>query len=573
VETVDISVLVTNLRAAREYASQCKANHPELRENYLTGLANAIVISRCPYMDSPKMTHEKAKRVAHEIIELKKRERRRRMYRQIGGVLQPESLNRGGLARIYIPASSQDPYPGGPDPKTWKGEWSTITYPEEIARHTCAANSRQYHQAVNTPFASDPLAGYFDPAPNSAGTNRILQGELPPDSILDQLQPETVLLLQQMKKQQPLPPQAIKVVITKEEFISCYNAVQEKTSSSPSGRHVGHYKAAAKSDLLSDMHARMMSIPFAAGFSPKRWHKVIDIMLEKDAGCPYIHRLCILALLESDFNQAVRILIARQLGFRMEDHGLVPDMQYGSREGRQCISAVLNKQLTHDIVRHRKAMAAFIENDAIGCYDRMANNLLIIELRQLGLPASAAVALSETWDNATHHIKTKYGVSEAFYKNCIEKGLFGPGQGSTLGPFLWLILFTLIVNSMEPSSPKLSLKSTDSAIAITDIGEAFVDDSFLGCTSTYEIDSSLTCEDNRTREEQQTVAGLTKLAQQWERLLYGRVSMPKQKFLVFNFMAMVQNRHCKITYIRPSTGSIETHLRRRSRVSSGSAQN
>jgi hypothetical protein len=103
----------------------------------------------------------------------------------------------------------------------------------------------------------------------------------------------------------------------------------------------------------------------------------------------------------------------------MEDNGLVPDMQCGSREGRQCISTVLNKQLTHDIICHKKATAAFIENVAVGCYDRMANTLLIVEMRRLGLSSTAAAALSDTWANATHHIKTKYGIPTTFYKNCL----------------------------------------------------------------------------------------------------------------------------------------------------------
>jgi hypothetical protein len=65
---VPISDLVANLRAAREVAAQCKASHPELRENYLTRLAEAIVSARCPFLDAPRMAHEKAKRVAQEIV-------------------------------------------------------------------------------------------------------------------------------------------------------------------------------------------------------------------------------------------------------------------------------------------------------------------------------------------------------------------------------------------------------------------------------------------------------------------------------------------------------------------------
>jgi hypothetical protein len=79
------------------------------------------------------MTHQKARRLVHDFREIKKREHRHHMYRQIGGVLQPESLNQGGSARIYIPASSPEPYPDGPDPTLWKGEWATVSHPEGIA--------------------------------------------------------------------------------------------------------------------------------------------------------------------------------------------------------------------------------------------------------------------------------------------------------------------------------------------------------------------------------------------------------------------------------------------------------
>jgi hypothetical protein len=55
----------------------------------------------------------------------------------------------------------------------------------------------------------------------------------------------------------------------------------------------------------------MMNIPLTAGFSPNRWRQIIDVMLEKKPGDHRIHRLRIVALQESDFNQSNRLAIGR----------------------------------------------------------------------------------------------------------------------------------------------------------------------------------------------------------------------------------------------------------------------
>jgi hypothetical protein len=143
----------------------------------------------------------------------------------------------------------------------------------------------------------------------------ILSGELPSPELLKLLQPETIQILRQLIQLKSMGPQEIRPEISVDNFISCYKHTHEKPSSSPSGHHVGHCKAACQDPTLAHLHSRMMSIPFQTGFSARHWRKVIDMMLQKDVGSPRIHRLRIIALLESGFNQAVRILIARQLGF------------------------------------------------------------------------------------------------------------------------------------------------------------------------------------------------------------------------------------------------------------------
>jgi hypothetical protein len=242
-----ISTFVSNLKSAIEHADACRKDHVALRIKYLEGLAEAIISKRCPILEEPRFVHLKAERISHEIRELKKRDHKRRMYKQIGSILHPETYNQGGLSRVDIPADGiGDPFPAGADPKTWSGDWNTITNPEDIAQHICATNSCHYHQAHDTPFASEPLSSYFGQAADSLGANHLLQGELPDDAILSLLQPETIQMLHTMSQPLPLSPLEVSIEITPDPFCSCYSTVKERTSSSPSGQHIGHYKAAAQ---------------------------------------------------------------------------------------------------------------------------------------------------------------------------------------------------------------------------------------------------------------------------------------------------------------------------------------
>ncbi len=380
---------------------------------------------------------------------------------------------------------------------SWNGPWKSITNPDNIALHVCAANHRQYHQAHITPFASEPLLSYFGYCGNKPGADALLAGQLPPSTILDSLLPETKQILTTLAQPGLTTPELPSSIST-QEFKALYKILPEAISSSPSGRHLGHYKVASSCDPLAEFHAKMMSIPYLAGFSPQRRHQVVDIILEKNPGDPKIHRLRIIALQESDFNQSNRLLITRPLMHHLEDNTLIPSiMQYGSRPGRHCHSAILNKQLTFEIIRQTKATAAFIENDVIGCYDRMVNPILILYLWRLGTNAQIAESLALTWENTVHRIKTKYGVSTECYTNTDNDLLYGPGQGSTWGPFLWLLYFILIATSIKSTTPRLHHRSVnDTFINLHHLGDSFVDDTALGCIGTSNTDSTLTFTDS-----------------------------------------------------------------------------
>jgi hypothetical protein len=438
------------------------------------------------------------------------------MFKKISKVLNKSATK--GLTRIDIPDSrgatdtSGDPN----NPKTRKGPWRSVTNPSDIAKAVCKVNIEQYHQAHITPFGSGPLATLIGRRGDTPASVDLLRGTIP--ELLNPLMPETMRILQTLATQYPAATGT--AVITPEEFVSTYRVADENTSSSPSGRHIGHYKAILDDPLLVQLHSRMMSLPFQAGFAPERWTKVTDIMLEKEPNNPRCHRLCILALFESDLNHAKRVIIGRRLLHHMNDNNMIPTMQYGSVPGKHCISAVLKKVLCHDHLCLTKTNGAFLENDAVGCYDRLVNHLVLILMIKLGLPKSVAACIGGLWENVVHLIKTIYGISSVTYGNTTDKPLYGPGQGLTCGPIFWLLCYWVIVTSLDPAVTAGKFISACREIIVEITGVSFVDDSSLNVTSEYIYNQTLTDEANRWLETEHLVSQLTTLGQHWERLLF-----------------------------------------------------
>jgi hypothetical protein len=263
--------------------------HQELRKNYLEKLAEALVLKRAPYLDTdPKYKDRLTSRTTKEVRRLIRLENKRRLYRMIGAQLGDQYENTGGLTRVDVPLHPPHmPISALPDPKTWQGPWRSVTDPEEIAKNVCVMNTRQYNQVQNTPFGTGYLVDCIGFNIEKPAAVQILHGTFIPNPDVTLL-PETHKVIEYLKKPfaagTPFP-----TTITAQEFQAKYNIVQERTSSSMSGRHVGHYKVAAQDDELSQIHATMMSLPYKTGFSPQRWHHIVDVMLEKEPGNPKLH--------------------------------------------------------------------------------------------------------------------------------------------------------------------------------------------------------------------------------------------------------------------------------------------
>lgn len=445
--------VVDCLRVARQQMYGNQKKHVELRRQYMEELAEAKNLQRRPWLLEEGNEQNLKEQTDKQLRELIKREEIRKMHRTIRSILKPGQGQ--GLLQVEVPDTEAIPPRGTTfgdpkDGKKWTGPWKVIKEPNEMARRVAKDNIREYHQAHPTPFCNGILGQNLGQYADSKLAD-ILEGKDLPPALLDTLMDETKRMLKTLGKPPPLVPREISLEITAEDFCAMYKVVDENTSSSPSTKHVGHYKAATGSPALAQIYAIMMWLPYKEGFSPERWRVVLDVMLPKEENNWKIHRLRIIQLYESDVNQSMRFFFARQMGFMLKDSDCIPDMQFGSRPGKMSISPVLQKQLTYDIVRQSKGVMGCVENDAIGCYNRTANKLGYIKLRQLGMPMSAIKSLADTWYNMVHVIRTAYGRSNSSYRSTKRKPLYGAGQGSTNGPFFWLLMFIVMLDSFDPT--------------------------------------------------------------------------------------------------------------------------
>jgi hypothetical protein len=157
--------------------------------------------------------------------------------------------------------------------------------------------------------------------------------------------------------------------VSAQQFRDAFKAVSERTSSA--GKiHYTIWKCIAQDEELAEWLSIMMSLPFMYGFPNKHWMKSIDVMLEKKKGVKKIHMLRIIALLEADFNTALKIFFARRLMDNAEQAGL-NDEQWGSQRNRMALDPAMRKLMTFEYGRYMRATIAMFAADLTACFDRM----------------------------------------------------------------------------------------------------------------------------------------------------------------------------------------------------------
>jgi hypothetical protein len=139
--------------------------------------------------------------------------------------------------------------------------------------------SARFQLTENTPLRVEPMSSALGPfAIDTVAAWALLQGTY---VLLAETDDYTREFLQTIQAGAPLDPQSqLSCEITKEDFQRYWKKPRERTSSSISDLHYGHYKAAATDDTLSKIHALMTELAVTGASSFARWEMGLSCMLE-----------------------------------------------------------------------------------------------------------------------------------------------------------------------------------------------------------------------------------------------------------------------------------------------------
>jgi len=406
---------------------------------------------------------------------LKHVEENRRCFQAVKIFIKPTN---GGLTHVIIPST------------TTQDQWETITDVTRMEHLLLQQSRTHFSQAHGTPYTVPPLTDVLKPNGLSSFGDRILAGEPIPQEL--PIADDTRLLLQHQHSLLP-PTVPTNKPLEFEALMAGFKKWPERTTTSPSGHHLGVYKSLLKDrhtekpgevpqpkgiDIMHDIF-RLLELSIKHTHTFQRWRTIWNMYLEKDPGKPKIHRLRTLHLLEADLNLLWKWFSSQGFMKTSESHQILHDSQGGGRAGRSAIDLACKKAATFDIIRLARHIAAEISNDAASCFDRMIEACQNLSCRQHGADKQYLKLHAQTVQMLCYHVKHAFGISEEFNDHTEEHPWYGAGQGAGDAAPRWVILANSMILAYVSQALPWLLQSPDKSISTIQGFDAFMDDTTI----------------------------------------------------------------------------------------------
>jgi hypothetical protein len=350
--------------------------------------------------------------------------------------------------------------------------YNTVHDPEEIAMHISTHNMQHFLQAKDTPFAEYKYASEFKLNP----TLKINQCTWMSEHINNKR-----LLVNISDKYQTLakkffhhihqpPVETGDDIITLEDWSKRLKKWKERTTTLPSGLHLGHRKALLsphsysfednskdkveldhEQNMILTAFLTLLNISIQSTIQLERWKTVHSVALFKDVNNRYIHRIQNIHIYEADYNFILKHKWEQAIVLA-EHHNTLHLSQYGSRKHLRSIDPVFLEIMQQEISRFTKTPYIQINYDAQACYDCIIPDIAFTVSRKYKVHPKILHIIQATMKNSKYYIKLGTHITEKKYGNTDSNAIYSTGQGSGCSPHIWtLISSELFTVYMEES--------------------------------------------------------------------------------------------------------------------------
>jgi hypothetical protein len=210
-----------------------------------------------------------------------------------------------------------------------------------------------------------------------------------------------------------------------------------------------------------------------------RWQTVVNAMLEKIPGKPYLHKLRVIHILEADYNLALKEIFGRRLMWNCEDFGKLGDIQDGFRKGRSTVRTLLHNEIINDYNKRLRINNFVGMTDISGCFDRIVAPVISLLNRKNGCPQEVINLHATTLEQAKYHLKTKHGTTTTYYSHSTNTPIYGNGQGAGDSPSQWCQQSTMLFDLYSDLNDGATMTTSTGDASITIPLAAFADDTNL----------------------------------------------------------------------------------------------
>ena len=388
----------------------------------------------------------------------------RKMWRRINRVTKPAT----GRACMQVEVER-------------KGEVFSFTAKDDIEQEIQSECQQRFHLGHSAPISRSWFGEELNYFANDSIAEQLISGTYP---IPDDMDNPTALMISEIGRMGRIiraTGDRETVSVSATDYQTYFHRINENTSSSPSGLHLGHDKAAAQCDKLSEILALHMSTIVHTGIHPSRWGVALQVMIEKIAGVCLVTKLRSIQLYEADYNWFNKFIFNDGALRALQSSGLLPEEHYSQRNST-AEDACFDKTLTLDISRQSRTPMAIISVDAAQCYDRVNHRMMALVWLALQVPIQAVAIIVHCLQYMKIFTRTGWGDSTRhFGGNTSDTPFCGLGQGSKAAPASWIQLSSVIVNVYKSMGFGARIIDPVNGSASHTIGCLFVDDTDLYC--------------------------------------------------------------------------------------------